>query len=158
MIVSNGRIGWRWLPWHRFFTQKLHAAIGRCHNTLSSNEFRLPSDIFDSHRALHFSHRGPAPAKSKPTDFWARRLLALASTCDRRSRAYTLKVQPMTSRAGGPLRRPGVSKSRLPNDSVVNVSQLMTLDKSVLTEKVSRLPAESLREVEAGIKLVLALQ
>jgi mRNA interferase MazF len=64
----------------------------------------------------------------------------------------------MTSRAGGPLRRPGVSKSRLPNDSVVNVSQLMTLDKSVLTEKVSRLPAESLREVEAGIKLVLALQ
>jgi mRNA interferase MazF len=48
--------------------------------------------------------------------------------------------------------------SRLHNDSVVNVSQLITLDKSLLTEKVSRLPAESLREVEAGIKLVLALQ
>jgi mRNA interferase MazF len=48
--------------------------------------------------------------------------------------------------------------SRLPNDSVVNVSQLITLDKSLLTEKVSRLPAESLREVAAGIKLVLALQ
>jgi len=48
--------------------------------------------------------------------------------------------------------------SRLPNDSIVNVSQLITLDKSLLTEKVSRLPAESLREVEAGIKLVLALQ
>jgi len=48
--------------------------------------------------------------------------------------------------------------SRLPNDSVVNVSQLITLGKSLLTEKVSRLPAESLREVEAGIKLVLALQ
>jgi mRNA interferase MazF len=47
--------------------------------------------------------------------------------------------------------------SRLPHDSVVNVSQLITLDKSLLTEKVSRLPAESLREVEAGIKLVLAL-
>jgi hypothetical protein len=31
------------------------------------------------------------------------------------------------------------------------------LDKSLLTEKVSRLPAESLREVEAGIRLVLAL-
>jgi mRNA-degrading endonuclease toxin of MazEF toxin-antitoxin module len=38
------------------------------------------------------------------------------------------------------------------------VSQLVTLDKSLLTEKVSRLSAESLREVEAGIKLVLALQ
>ena len=48
--------------------------------------------------------------------------------------------------------------SRLPNDSVVNVSQLITLEKSLWTEKVSRLPAESLREVEAGIKLVLALQ
>ncbi len=48
--------------------------------------------------------------------------------------------------------------TRLPNDSVVNVSQLITLDKSLLTEKVSRLPAESLREVEAGIQLVLALQ
>jgi mRNA interferase MazF len=48
--------------------------------------------------------------------------------------------------------------SRLPHDSVVNVSQLITLDKSLLTERVSRLPVESLREVEAGIKLVLALQ
>ena len=47
--------------------------------------------------------------------------------------------------------------SSLPHDSVVNVAQLITLDKSLLTEKVSRLPAESLREVEAGIKLVLAL-
>ncbi len=47
--------------------------------------------------------------------------------------------------------------SSLPHDSVVNVSQLITLDKSLLTDKVSRLPAESLREVEAGIKLVLAL-
>jgi mRNA interferase MazF len=47
--------------------------------------------------------------------------------------------------------------SSLPQDSVVNVSQLITLDKSTLTGKVGRLPAESLREVEAGIKLVLAL-
>jgi mRNA interferase MazF len=47
--------------------------------------------------------------------------------------------------------------SRLPHDSVVNVSQLITLDKSMLTGKVSRLPPESIREVEAGIKLVLAL-
>ncbi len=32
--------------------------------------------------------------------------------------------------------------SRLPHDSVVNVSQLITMDKSFLTEKVSRLPAD----------------
>jgi len=47
--------------------------------------------------------------------------------------------------------------SGLPHDSVVNVSQLITLDKHILTEKVGRLPAQSLRDVEAGIKLVLAL-
>jgi mRNA interferase MazF len=47
--------------------------------------------------------------------------------------------------------------SGLPHDSVVNVSQLITLDKKMLTENVGRLPAQSLRDVEAGIKLVLAL-
>jgi mRNA interferase MazF len=45
----------------------------------------------------------------------------------------------------------------LPQESVINVSQLITLDKQRLTEKVGRLPAESLRDVEAGIRLVLAL-
>jgi len=47
--------------------------------------------------------------------------------------------------------------SGLSRESVVNVSQLITLDKQMLTEKVGRLPAESLRDVDAGIKLVLAL-
>ena len=47
--------------------------------------------------------------------------------------------------------------SGLPTESVVNVSQLITLDKGRLTEKVGRLPGESLRDVEAGIRLVLAL-
>ena len=42
-------------------------------------------------------------------------------------------------------------------ESVVNVSQVITLDKQRLTEKVGRLPAESLRDVKAGIRLVLAL-
>jgi mRNA interferase MazF len=47
--------------------------------------------------------------------------------------------------------------SGLPHDSVVNVSQLITLDKQTLTENVGRLPAQSMRDVESGIKLVLAL-
>jgi mRNA interferase MazF len=47
--------------------------------------------------------------------------------------------------------------SGLPNDSVVNVSQLITLEKQMLTENVGRLHAQSLRDVEAGIKLALAL-
>ena len=47
--------------------------------------------------------------------------------------------------------------SGLPHDSVVNVSQLITLDKQMLTVNAGRLPAQSMRNVEAGIKLVLAL-
>lgn len=47
--------------------------------------------------------------------------------------------------------------SGLPHDSVANVSQLITLDKKMLTEKVGRLPAQPLRDVDAGIRLVLAL-
>jgi mRNA interferase MazF len=47
--------------------------------------------------------------------------------------------------------------SGLAQESVVNVSQLITLDKRILTERAGRLPADSLREVEAGIRLVLAL-
>jgi mRNA interferase MazF len=47
--------------------------------------------------------------------------------------------------------------SGLARESVVNVSQLITLDKQMLIEKVGRLPAKSLRDVDAGIKLVLAL-
>jgi mRNA interferase MazF len=47
--------------------------------------------------------------------------------------------------------------SGLPQESVVNVSQLIMLDKQRLTEKVGRLPAESLRNAEAGLRSVLAL-
>ena len=47
--------------------------------------------------------------------------------------------------------------SGLSQDSVVNVSQLVTLDKRLLTTLVRRVPAETLRDVEAGIKLVLAI-
>jgi mRNA interferase MazF len=48
-------------------------------------------------------------------------------------------------------------QSDLPKDSVVNVSQILTLDKSFLTGKVSRLSATQLAEVEQGVRLVLAL-
>jgi mRNA interferase MazF len=47
--------------------------------------------------------------------------------------------------------------SGLSRDSVVNVSQLITVDKRLLTSRVARVPPETLRNVEAGIRLVLAL-
>jgi mRNA interferase MazF len=47
--------------------------------------------------------------------------------------------------------------SGLSQESVVNVSQLITLDKRLLTTLVRRVSAETLRDVEAGIRLVLAI-
>ncbi len=45
----------------------------------------------------------------------------------------------------------------LSKDSVANVSQVITLDKSLLTERVGRLPASKMRQIDEGLRLVLAL-
>jgi mRNA interferase MazF len=47
--------------------------------------------------------------------------------------------------------------TRLPKDSVANVSQVVTVDKSFLTERVGTLPANILEQVEKGLRLVLQL-
>jgi mRNA interferase MazF len=48
-------------------------------------------------------------------------------------------------------------QSRLACESVVNVSQLLTLDKSFLTDRICRLPAAGMSALEEGLRLVLAL-
>ena len=50
-----------------------------------------------------------------------------------------------------------VGESGLDKTSVVNVSQLMTLDRDFLTEQVKTLAVEVLEKVEAGLRLALAL-
>lgn len=45
----------------------------------------------------------------------------------------------------------------LPRDSVANVSQVVTLDKRFLSEKVGTLPANILEQVEKGLRLVMQL-
>lgn len=45
----------------------------------------------------------------------------------------------------------------LPRDSVVNVSQLFTVDRAVLTKRVSTLSAASMAKVDAGLHQVLGL-
>ena len=47
--------------------------------------------------------------------------------------------------------------STLPDDSVVNVAQLLTLDKRLLTENVGRLPEEIMNTIDDGLRLVLSL-
>ena len=45
----------------------------------------------------------------------------------------------------------------LPQASVANVSQVITVDRGFLTERVSALPPQVLARIEAGLRLVLAL-
>jgi mRNA interferase MazF len=45
----------------------------------------------------------------------------------------------------------------LPRDSVANVSQVITLNKSFLTERVGSLPEDLQEEVDEGLRLVMYL-
>jgi mRNA interferase MazF len=101
----------------------------------------------------------PEPTESGPG---ARRpVLVVQANEFNSSRIHTVIVAVITSNlrlAAAPgnvlcqTRTTGLSR-----DSVVNVSQLITVDKSLLTERVGMLPARTLRQVEAGLRLVLSL-
>ena len=42
-------------------------------------------------------------------------------------------------------------------DSVANVSQIITIDKSYLTEKAGQISAASLKKIDEGLRLVLSI-
>lgn len=46
-------------------------------------------------------------------------------------------------------------EANLPRPSVVNVSQVVTVDKSVLREKIGTLSRQKVREIVSGLRLVL---
>ncbi len=75
------------------------------------------------------------------------------------SRISTAVVVPLTSNErlaaapGNVLLPAGVTG--LSKDSVANVSQIVAIDREVLTERVGRLPDSYLRRVIGGIDLVL---
>lgn len=48
-------------------------------------------------------------------------------------------------------------RSKLPKESVIDVSQLITIDKSLLTEKVHHLSNNIIAQVDEGLKLLLKL-
>jgi mRNA interferase MazF len=77
------------------------------------------------------------------------------------SRISTVIVAVITSNlalaaAPGNLRL-GKSESGLPKSSVVNVSQIITIDKSLLKSRIRALGAEPMRRVEEGLRLVLGV-
>lgn len=101
-----------------------------------------------------------APSGSGPG--YKRPVLIVQSNAFNSSRIGTVVVAVITSNvaladAPGNV-RVSKSDSGLPQLSVINVSQLITLDKSTLTAKVGLLPADVLGSVDEGLKLVLALR
>jgi mRNA interferase MazF len=46
----------------------------------------------------------------------------------------------------------------LPRDSVANVSQIITVDKGLLTERIGILPPNMVEQIENGLRLVLHLR
>jgi mRNA interferase MazF len=63
-----------------------------------------------------------------------------------------LRVANAPGNVGLPIKGTGLSKA-----SVVNVSQLLAVDKRFLTEKIGRLTLMQMEEIDAGLRLVLAL-
>jgi mRNA interferase MazF len=45
----------------------------------------------------------------------------------------------------------------LPRDSILNVTQITSIDRRTLTEPAGRVPDDLMRNVDAGLRLVLAL-
>lgn len=95
---------------------------------------------------------GSAPGYDRP-------YLVVQNNAFNRSRINTVVVCGLTSnlrRAGDPgnvLLSPG--EADLPEQSVVNISQIVTLDKGQLRDRIGTLSPERVREVLRGINLLL---
>ena len=101
----------------------------------------------------------PEPRLSEPG--YRRPVLVVQANAFNRSQIRTTIVAAITSKleladAPGNVLLPARSTG-LVRDSVVNVSQLLTLDRSFLTEHVGTLPPHQQRWVDEGLRTILEL-
>ena len=90
-----------------------------------------------------------------------RPVLIISADNFNRSRIGTVVVAVVTSNlrlaaAPGNVRL-AARTGGLPKPSVVNVSQVITLDKTFLTSRAGRLPASRMHDVDEGLRLALDL-
>jgi len=101
----------------------------------------------------------PDPVASEPG--FNRPVLVIQSNAFNRSHIRTIIAVVLTSNlrlAEAPGNVPmSASDTGLPKDSVANVSQVITIDRSFLTEKFGKLPSHLIRSVDEGIRLALSL-
>ena len=88
-----------------------------------------------------------------------RPVIVMQSDAFNRSRIQTVVVVPLTSNlrlldAPGNVLIPAAT-TLLDKDSVANVSQITTLDRRRLVQRIGRIAADRLRDIEAGVRLVL---
>jgi mRNA interferase MazF len=101
----------------------------------------------------------PLPEKSGPGYRWP--VMIIQSDLFTASALNTVIVVAITSNLrlahapGNVLCRK--RQTKLSKDSVINVSQVVTVDKTLLTERISNLPAHIVEQVESGLRLVLSL-
>jgi mRNA interferase MazF len=101
----------------------------------------------------------PAPSGSGPG--YRRPIVVLQANSFNESRIATVIAAAVTSNlahaeAPGNVRL-GRSESGLAKPSVVNVSQIVTIDRALLKERIRALPADAMQAVDEGLRLVLAL-
>lgn len=61
------------------------------------------------------------------------------------------------ARAPGNLKLPKSKRLGLSKESVLNVSQIYTIDKSFLTQKIGRLSPSQINDLNEGLKMVLSV-
>lgn len=92
---------------------------------------------------------------------YRRPVLIVQADAFNRSRIQTVVAVAITSNLELAAAPGNVALSKkatgLPRRSVANVSQVVTLDRSVLGERLRTLPKQELAAVEAGLRLVLGL-
>jgi mRNA interferase MazF len=102
----------------------------------------------------------PEPTRSEPG--YRRPVLVVQSDDFNRSRIATVIALVITSntrlaQAPGNVFLPQ-KLTGLPKDSVANVSQVITVDKNLLTERIGLLPRNMIEQIESGLRLVLHLR
>ena len=101
----------------------------------------------------------PVPAASAPG--YRRPVLVVQSNAFNESKIHTVIVLALTTNmhlasAPGNVRITR-RQSGLQKDSVVNVSQIMTVNRSMLTEKAGELTELKLEEIAKGLRRILVL-
>jgi mRNA interferase MazF len=101
----------------------------------------------------------PEPTGSRPG--FRRPVLVVQSNSFNQSRISTVVVAVVTSNvalaeAPGNVRL-AKSEAGLPRASVVNVSQLLTIDRALLTLRVKALSGQTMARVDEGLRLVMGL-